>query len=104
VLPVAALVLASAPARAEFFDDVKRAFETDIPHFFQDDIPCAFGGRPTSGAKRTCHDSERPPAPSAPARRVSAPPHRPRPAPAAVATRERSDPPGVITRDPPEYP
>ena len=104
MLPVAALMLASAPARAEFFDDVKRTFQTDIPHFFQDDIPCAFGGGPTSGAKRTCHDGERRAAPPPPAHRVSAPPPPPRPAPAAVTTRQTQDPPGVITRDPPEYP
>ena len=28
---------------------------SDIPHFFQDDIPCAFGGRPTSGTRTACH-------------------------------------------------
>jgi hypothetical protein len=48
--------LAPTPARADFFDDVRRTFQTDIPHFFQDDIPCAFGGQPTSGAKRACND------------------------------------------------
>jgi hypothetical protein len=46
------------PARAgDFPDDVKRTFTTDIPHFFQDDIPCAFGGKPTSGAKSACKGS-----------------------------------------------
>jgi len=35
VLPVAALMLASAPRGGpSFFDDVKRTFQTDIPHFF----------------------------------------------------------------------
>jgi len=102
-IPVAALLLASAPARAEFFDDVKRTFQTDIPHFFQDDIPCAFGGQPTSGAKRSCHDGEYRAAPP-PAHRVSARPARPRPAPAAATTQQAEDPPGVVTRDPPEYP
>lgn len=42
-------------ARADFFDDMRSTFTTGIPHFFQDDIPCAFGGKPTSGAKRSCH-------------------------------------------------
>jgi hypothetical protein len=43
-----------APARADFFDDMRRTFTTDIPHFFQDDIPCAFGGQPTSHTKTSC--------------------------------------------------
>jgi hypothetical protein len=58
--PLAALTLASlasTPARADFFDDARRAFETDIPHFFQDDIPCAFGGQPTSHTKTSCKSS-----------------------------------------------
>ncbi|HUH84563.1 MAG TPA: hypothetical protein VLX85_08120 [Stellaceae bacterium] len=42
------------PARADFFDDARRTFTTDIPHFFQDDIPCAFGGQPTSHTKTSC--------------------------------------------------
>jgi hypothetical protein len=57
VYPVAALALvAMTPtlARADFFDDMRRTFQTDIPHFFQDDIPCAFGGQPTSGTKKAC--------------------------------------------------
>jgi hypothetical protein len=57
VAPLAVLALASlAPlsARADFFDDMRRTFTSDIPHFFQDDIPCAFGGQPTSGAKSSC--------------------------------------------------
>jgi hypothetical protein len=103
VLPVAALMLASVPARAEFFDDVKRTFQTDIPHFFQDDIPCAFGGQPTSGAKRSCHDGEHRAAPPAPAHRAGAPPP-PRPKPDVVMTREPPDATGVVTREPPEYP
>jgi hypothetical protein len=55
--PIAALtlaLLAPAPAKADFFDDVRRTFQTDIPHFFQDDIPCAFGGQPTSHTKTSC--------------------------------------------------
>ncbi len=58
-LSVAALVLMGigpTPARADFFDDMRKTFTTDVPnffqkdvpHFFQDDVPCAFGGKPTS--------------------------------------------------------
>ena len=55
--PIAVLALAPlAPARADFFDDTRRTFETDIPHFFQDDVPCAFGGQPTSHTKTSCKD------------------------------------------------
>jgi len=53
---------AATPARADFFDDARKTFTTDIPHFFQDDIPCAFGGQPTSHTKPTCSS------PNAPAR------------------------------------
>jgi hypothetical protein len=58
--PVAVLTLlslATTAARADFFDDARRTFETDIPHFFQDDIPCAFGGQPTSHTKTSCKSS-----------------------------------------------
>jgi hypothetical protein len=44
------------PARADFLDDVRKTFTKDMPHFFQDDIPCAFGGQPTSHTKRSCKD------------------------------------------------
>jgi hypothetical protein len=51
----------ASPARADDFpSDVKRTFTTDIPHFFQDDIPCAFGGKPTSGAKSSCKGPSQP--------------------------------------------
>jgi hypothetical protein len=57
--PIAMLAVASAvPARADFFDDARKTFETDIPHFFQDDIPCAFGGNPTSGTKTSCKSDQ----------------------------------------------
>ncbi len=46
--------LAPTPAWADFFDGARRTFQTDIPHFFQDDIPCAFGGQPTSHTKASC--------------------------------------------------
>jgi hypothetical protein len=68
---VAVLTLASlAPtsARADFFDDTRRTFQTDIPHFFQDDIPCAFGGQPTSHTKTSCKS------PAHPTRTAVAPP------------------------------
>jgi hypothetical protein len=57
---IAALTLASlmsAPARADFFDGARRTFTNDIPHFFQDDIPCAFGGQPTSHTRSSCKSS-----------------------------------------------
>ena len=56
--PIAVLTLVPlAPARADFFDDARQTFTTDIPHFFQDDIPCAFGGGPTSGTRTSCKSS-----------------------------------------------
>jgi hypothetical protein len=61
--PVAVLMLAylsPAPARADFFDGARRTFQTDIPHFFQDDIPCAFGGQPTSHTKTSCKSANQP--------------------------------------------
>ena len=61
--PAAVLTLASlepTKARADFLDGVRQNFTTGIPHFFQDDIPCAFGGRPTSGTKTSCHSSDQP--------------------------------------------
>jgi hypothetical protein len=53
--------LAPSPVRADFFDDARRTFENDIPHFFQDDIPCAFGGQPTSHTKTSCKSTNPPP-------------------------------------------
>jgi hypothetical protein len=67
--PMALLTLASlapTPARADFFDDARRTFTTDIPHFFQDDIPCAFGGKPTSGARTSCKSPPKPAAKPSP--------------------------------------
>ena len=46
--------MGATSARADFFDGARRTFTTDIPHFFQDDIPCAFGGQPTSHTKTSC--------------------------------------------------
>jgi hypothetical protein len=48
--------LIAPPARADFLDDVRKTFTKDMPHFFQDDIPCAFGGQPTSHTRRSCKD------------------------------------------------
>jgi hypothetical protein len=52
---ILALAATATPARADFFDDARKTFTTDIPHFFQDDIPCAFGGQPTSHTKASCN-------------------------------------------------
>jgi hypothetical protein len=60
-LPVAVATLASAPtapARADFLEGPRTFFTQDVPHFFQDDIPCAFGGRPTSGTRASCGASD----------------------------------------------
>ncbi|MCK8786836.1 hypothetical protein M0638_20905 [Roseomonas sp. NAR14] len=51
-------ILAPSAGRADFFDGARRTFQRDIPHFFQDDIPCAFGGRPTSGARSACRSGQ----------------------------------------------
>jgi hypothetical protein len=62
-LSVAVLMLAAvapAPVHADFFDGARRTFQTDIPHFFQDDIPCAFGGQPTSHTKTSCKSPRHP--------------------------------------------
>jgi hypothetical protein len=61
MLTLAILTPASACA-ADFFDNARRTFQTDIPHFFQDDIPCAFGGQPTSHTKSSCKSSDPKPA------------------------------------------
>ena len=84
--PAAVLTLTSlapTPARADFFDGLRQTFTQDIPHFFQDDIPCAFGGQPTSGTRTSCHVSDQaavqyqpPPPPPVP---LAAPPSEPPP-------------------------
>src|SRR5260221_14128591 len=92
--PVAVLILASlapAPARADFFDDVRRPSQTDTPHFFQDDIPCALGGQPTSHTKASCHDAGRS---TRQATEKSAG------APLAIPAKPQEP----TTREPPEYP
>ena len=75
--PVAVLTLASlapTPARADFFDGARQTFTVDIPHFFQDDIPCFFGGQPTSGAKKSCRPAAPPAKPASGQSPGAAPP------------------------------
>ncbi|MBC7802100.1 MAG: hypothetical protein H7Z10_15900 [Gemmatimonadaceae bacterium] len=59
-------LLAAAPARADFFDDVRRTFQKDIPRTFEQDIPRAFGANP----KKTPNEPKRPakPPPAEPRR------------------------------------
>lgn len=51
---IAAIACMPGAAHADFFDGARKTFTQDIPHFFQDDIPCAFGGQPTSHTKTSC--------------------------------------------------
>ena len=53
-LVLVGMAVAPGVAMADFFDDARRTFTNDIPQFFQDDVPCTFGGRPTSGARAAC--------------------------------------------------
>ena len=60
-LPVAVATLATvpaAPARADFLQGPRTFFTQDVPHFFEDDVPCAFGGRPASGTRTSCGGSD----------------------------------------------
>ena len=36
----------AAPARADFFDDVRRTLQKDIPRTFEQDIPQFLGAKP----------------------------------------------------------
>ncbi len=47
-LALAALagVACATPARADFFNDVRRIFQKDIPRTFEQDIPRFFGAKP----------------------------------------------------------
>jgi hypothetical protein len=74
VVALTLAALAPTPARADFFDDLRRTFQSDIPHFFQDDIPCAFGGQPTSHTKASCNAPSRPAKQSGKHRTDTAPP------------------------------
>jgi len=60
VTALAVALLTATPARADFFDGLRQTFTTGIPHFFQDDIPCAFGGQPTSHTKTSCKSAGHP--------------------------------------------
>ena len=55
VVAIAVTVAAAMPARADFFDGMRKTFTNDLPHFFQDDVPCAFGGQPTSHTRKACN-------------------------------------------------
>ncbi|HUN49451.1 MAG TPA: hypothetical protein VMU85_23155 [Stellaceae bacterium] len=78
---LAAAALAPASARADFFDDARKTFTTDIPHFFQDDVPCAFGGKPTSGTKASCNQASQPVKPAPKVEPAPPPPPPPSPPP-----------------------
>ena len=56
---------AAAPARADFFDDVRRTFQKDIPRTFEQDIPRFFGAQPK---KPTPAKADTKPPPAAPRR------------------------------------
>lgn len=45
-LPILAGLASATPARADFFDDVRRTFQKDIPRTFEQDIPRFFGAKP----------------------------------------------------------
>ena len=91
-ITIALVVLPAMPVRADFFDDARKTLQTDIPHFFQDDIPCAFGGQPTSHTKSACKSPD--PAAKPPARQngeAAAAPLRGHATPAG-ADRKAADP------------
>ena len=62
VLAAVSVLVVPRTASADFFDDARKTFTKDIPHFFQDDVPCTFGGQPTSGARRSCRQDKPAPA------------------------------------------
>jgi hypothetical protein len=55
VAAISMTVGTAMPARADFLDGVRKTFTNDLPHFFQDDVPCAFGGQPTSHTRKSCN-------------------------------------------------
>ena len=55
VAAISVTVVAAMPARADFLDGVRKTLTNDLPHFFQDDVPCAFGGQPTSHTRKSCN-------------------------------------------------
>jgi len=88
---VAAMAAVPTPARADFFDDARKTFTTDIPHFFQDDIPCAFGGEPTSHTKGSCDSGEKTAKP-----RAVAPVPEPEPPPTETVPPPVTNPPPAL--------
>lgn len=59
-------MVVAVPARADFFDDVRRTFQKDIPRTFEQDIPRAFGANPKKtpeDPKRAADSPKPPPAP-----------------------------------------
>jgi hypothetical protein len=70
LIAVLTLVL-PVPARADFFDDARKTLTIDIPRFFQHDIPCAFGGKPTSHTETACKSAGQPAPQGSGARRAS---------------------------------
>ena len=73
-LAVACVLVLPGVARADFFDDARKTFTKDIPHFFQDDVPCTFGGQPTSGARQSCRKEKPTQAPARPLPATERPP------------------------------
>ncbi len=88
-------VTAATPARADFFDDARKTFTSDIPHFFQDDIPCAFGGQPTSHTKASCNSANPPVRSSERDRAVQPQPLQPQPLP--PIQQQPLDPPSALS-------
>ena len=68
LLAAAALAAASAarPARADFFDDVRRTFQKVIPRTFEQDIPRAFGAEPRKSEATPARGPARKPQPAQP--------------------------------------
>jgi hypothetical protein len=65
-LAIVALAAAASPARADFFNDVRRTFQEDIPRTFQHDIPRALGlqGKPAAPAHQVKPVAPKPPSAS----------------------------------------
>ena len=58
----------AAPARADFFDDVRRTFQKDIPRTFEQDIPRFFGATPKAEPATSPPKTRAKPTPDAPRR------------------------------------
>ena len=61
-------VACATPARADFFDDVRRTFQKDIPRTFEQDIPRFFGAKPKTEPAATPPKARAKPFPDAPRR------------------------------------